>query len=183
MGKRNQNTWQIERAIREVEWMLERGATKEGYVKRYGDPGVKTAEGKFMFGDGGSMIFEADFNALAAAIYRAMGSAIVESWREVASHILARAGELLIAGGTVSGSARSAFEREFNISTTAAPEEEKRAGALRNRASILASALNSAAGQIGRKIDDGTLEAFSLDPIDRLLVQIDVSIAELTKLL
>lgn len=41
-------------------WIAEAGGTLEGYIARYGDPGVLTATGKQMIGSGGTAIYLAD---------------------------------------------------------------------------------------------------------------------------
>jgi|TARA_Y100000310_G_C20629598_1_gene787889 hypothetical protein len=50
----------IERIEREEKWIEEHGSDLAGYIARYGDPGVTER----WFGDGGTLIFEADTNSL-----------------------------------------------------------------------------------------------------------------------
>ncbi len=49
---------------RQKEWIKSCGGDLSGYILNYGDPGVLTADGKPMFGDGGTMIYQADMAAL-----------------------------------------------------------------------------------------------------------------------
>lgn len=46
------------------QWIVDRGGTVEGYVRRYGDPGIARGDGGEMYGDGGTALFEADVAAL-----------------------------------------------------------------------------------------------------------------------
>jgi hypothetical protein len=54
---------------RQEKWIAEHGGSIEVYIQRYGDPGVPCANGKPMYGDGGTAIFNAD----QAALQRAKG--------------------------------------------------------------------------------------------------------------
>lgn len=45
-------------------WIESCGGSLAGYVARYGDPGVPTAKGKPMYGNGGTAIYNADLAAL-----------------------------------------------------------------------------------------------------------------------
>lgn len=46
------------------EWMTAHGETLAGYIQHYGDPGIPTADGKDMYGDGGTKIYNADMTEL-----------------------------------------------------------------------------------------------------------------------
>lgn len=56
---------QLLQSIRDQrDWIEEHGGDLPGYIKRYGDPGVLRDNGKPMYGDGGTKIYEADTSAL-----------------------------------------------------------------------------------------------------------------------
>lgn len=52
---------------RQEQWIFEHGSTLDAYIKRYGDPGVPCANGRPMYGAGGTAIFNADQAALTRA--------------------------------------------------------------------------------------------------------------------
>lgn len=54
----------VRRLEEQRKWLKEHGETLDGYIHRYGDPGVLCSNGKPMYGDGGTAIYEADKNAL-----------------------------------------------------------------------------------------------------------------------
>lgn len=45
-------------------WIESCGGDLSGYIANYGDPGVPCANGKPMFGDGGTLIYAADVGRL-----------------------------------------------------------------------------------------------------------------------
>lgn len=45
-------------------WIEEHGGDLPGYIHRYGDPGINTAEGRPMYGEGGTKIYAADMQEL-----------------------------------------------------------------------------------------------------------------------
>lgn len=57
----------LRHAIAERRWYQDHGGSLTGYIARYGDPGVTEK----WFGEGGTRIHEADYNALVGAERRA----------------------------------------------------------------------------------------------------------------
>ena len=67
-NSKHTSRYEYKHLCHEVEWVESHGETLEGYILRYGDLGVLTSEGKPMFGDGGTLIFDADMQSLRSAI-------------------------------------------------------------------------------------------------------------------
>lgn len=70
-GSRKRGFWEQQYA-NQREWIKEHGGNLAGYISRYGDPEVERADGKPMFGDGGTAIYRADLARL-EAIDRKLG--------------------------------------------------------------------------------------------------------------
>jgi hypothetical protein len=64
MAKQTRLQYLTDRLKRQEEWIEQCGGDLAGYIARYGDPNVPAEDGKPMYGDGGTLIYEADQIAL-----------------------------------------------------------------------------------------------------------------------
>jgi hypothetical protein len=62
--KQSRLAFLMERVRSQREWILRCGGDLAGYIANYGDPGVRNSKGQHMFGDGGTLIYQADKQAL-----------------------------------------------------------------------------------------------------------------------